>query len=310
MSHKEEYKIDEILGINSYAWRGHRGVGKRTQLLKYLEKKSELYNIPFEIKYGTWYLSKQINSGDPDEEDEGDNGKSIPYEESNIHLGFNVARMSMSDKVFLQSILTRWTGQNDVCLTNTTIKMRYLVLYHAHYLTDESVLQLQEYLEQYPSFSILLTTELPLCDRLKDYCLEIPVAVKDHNRPDLLLNEYNERAELPDIDVWKDFFICTLNDWSQNWSPARIVDIRNWIYICLQRNLRWVDVIMYWIEVIYSIDWITPSIRSKLLEVLYNSESSAGWVLITSYRIPILWEHVHLKFAKVAYEERNKLMIP
>ena len=87
--------------------------------------------------------------------------------------------MSMSDKVFLQSILTRWTGQQDVCLVSSSIKTRYLVLYHAHFLTDESVLQLQECLEQYQAFAILLTTELPLCSRLRDFCFEISVKGED-----------------------------------------------------------------------------------------------------------------------------------
>ena len=128
----------------SYAWRGFRGVGKRTQLLEFLKKQSDKMCVPFEIKKGTWYLNKQSSGGgDPDEEDEEASGKSIPYEESNLHLGFDVARMSMSDKVFLQSILTRWTGQQDVCLMSSVIQTRYLVLYHAHFLTDESVLQTQ-----------------------------------------------------------------------------------------------------------------------------------------------------------------------
>jgi hypothetical protein len=83
--------------------------------------------------------------------------------------------------------------------------------------------------------------------------------------------------------------------------------VRNWIYICLQRNLRWTDVIMYWIEAIYSTDWITPNMRSKLLEILWKAESGSGWVLVTSYRIPILWEHVHLKLAHEFYKLRSSL---
>ena len=278
----------------SYAWRGTRGVGKRTQLIEFLKKQSESIGVTFYIKTNTWFLNKQIAGGDPDDDDD-DNGtgKSIPYEESPIHLGFDVARMSMSDKVFLQSILSRWTGQQDVCLMSSSIQMRYLVLYHAHYLTDESVLQLQECLEQYPYFAVLLTTELPLSGRLRDFCLEIPVAGKD-----MLLKNYVETSGLPEKDVWLEFFKKTLDDWSTNWSAARIAEIRSWIYICLQRNLRWADVIMYWIEAIYKTAWITPNMRQRLLEILWNAESGSGWVLVTSYRIPILWEHVHLMLAK------------
>jgi hypothetical protein len=285
----------------SYAWRGFRGVGKRTQLLSFLEKQANQMGIPFEVKMSTWYLNKQSSGGgDPDEDDEEASGKSIPYEESNLHLGFDVARMSMSDKVFLQSILSRWTGQQDVCLITSLIQTRYLVLYHAHFLTDESVLQLQECLEQYSTFAILLTTELPLSGRLRDFCFEIPVKGND-----MLLEKYTTDTKLMKKDVWLEFFKKTIDDWSTDWNASKIADVRNWIYICLQRNLRWTDVIMYWIEAIYVTEWITPSMRCKLLDILWNAESGSGWVLVTSYRIPILWEHVHLKLAHTIYKLKN-----
>ena len=288
----------------SYAWRGYRGVGKRTQLLDFLRKQAIKAGISFELKTGTWFLNKQTNGGadDGDDDDEG-TGKSIPYEESALHLGFSVARMSMSDKVFLQSILTRWTGQQDVCLMSSAIKTRYLVLYHAHFLTDESVLQLQECLEQYPNFAILLTTELPLSGRLRDFCFEIPVAGEDR-----LLNIYTSKTGLSNKDVWLEFFKKTLDEWSKSSCDSiKISDIRNWIYICLQRNLRWTDVISYWIEAIYATEWITPNMCALLLHTLWNSESSAGWTLITSYRIPILWEHVHLRLARQLYKFRQEV---
>jgi len=284
----------------SYAWRGFRGVGKRTQLLTFLEIQANKIGVPFEIKKGTWYLNKQsCGGGDPDEDDEEASGKSIPYEESNLHLGFDVARMSMSDKVFLQSVLRRWTGQQDVCLISSLIQTRYLVLYHAHFLTDESVLQLQECLEQYPTFAILLTTELPLSGRIRDFCFEIPVIGND-----MLLSNYTKKANLIETDVWLEFFKKTINDWSTGWSASKIADVRNWIYICLQRNLRWTDVITYWMEAIYVTEWITPNMRCKLMDILWNAESGSGWVLVTSYRIPILWEHVHLKLAHKLYKLR------
>jgi hypothetical protein len=285
----------------SYAWRGWRGCGKRTQLLEFIKTQAERIGIPFEIKTSVWFLNKQSNNADPDEEDDDATGKSIPYEESQLHLGFDVARMSMSDKVFLQSILSRWTGQQDVCLMASSIQTRYLVLYHAHFLTDESVLQLQECLEQYPYFAILLTTEFPLSSRLRDFCFEIPVVGEDR-----LLANYTKKAQLTENDVWSEFFKKTLNEWSSSWDSSKIADIRTWIYTCLQRNLRWTDVIMYWILVIYETEWITPKMRGALLETLWHAESGSGWVLVTSYRIPILWEHVHLKLARQLYTLRSE----
>ena len=287
----------------SFAYRGTAGSGKRTQLLKHLETKAKKSGLPFTVKQSVWYLTKPSNgSADPDEEDEeGSASKTIPYEESALHMGFDVARMSMSDKIFLQSILSRWTGQQDVMLTSSQVSTRYLVLYHAHYLTDESTLQLQEALEQNSSFAILLTTELPVCPRLSDYCLEIPVL-----GPDLLLKQYVERAKLPPTDVWSIHFRQTLDAWSTNWTPGRVQEVRNWVYLCLQRNLRWTDVIRYWIDTIYATKWITPPKLAKLLDVLWHAESGSGWVLVTSYRIPILWESVHLKLARTLYLLHNE----
>lgn len=291
----------------SFAWRGPRGSGKRTQLIKFLERQSLLYDIPFEIQYNTWYLNKSSTQKDESTDDnepisEGDLGKSIPFEESHIHLGFDVARMSMSDKVFIQSILARWTGQQDIFLTQTDISMRYLVLYHAQYLTDESIIQIQEILEQYSYFAILMTTELPLPIRLKDYCLEIPVPGND-----MLLAKYISISATPEYtnDVWLEFFKKTLNEWSAEWSPSQIPKIRQWCYICLQRNLHWSDVIMYWIESIYTTTWLSDRDRKKILDILWRVESGSGWTLITSYRIPIHWEHVHLELARAFYEIRQ-----
>ncbi len=287
----------------SYAWRGPSGCGKRTELLNYIRAQSKNIGIELEIKNSVWFLNKQTNNADPDEEDDEISGKSIPYEESQLHLGFDVARMSMSDKVFLQSILTRWTGQQDVCLMSSMIQTRYLVLYHAHFLTDESVLQLQECLEQYPTFAILLTTELPLCGRLRDFCFEIPVSGKDY-----LLEKYTKNINITEKDVWLEFFKETLNDWSKKKGSATLItEIRNWIYICLQRNLRWTDVIMYWIIAIYEMEWMTPKMKSEVLEILWKAESGSGWVLVTSYRIPILWEHVHLQLARCFYKLRSNI---
>ena len=291
----------------SYAWRGPPGAGKRTHLLRFLESQAHHQGLTFPpLRQDTWYLNKPTLSSDPDDEDDSTAGKSIPYEESPFHLGYDVARMSMSDKVFLQSILTRWTGQQDLCLLSSAIKTRYLVLYHAHLLTDESVLQLQECLEQYEGFAILLTTDLPLCSRLRDFCLEIPVGGEDH-----LLQNYTRTYHYPHDNVWTLFFRQTLEEWSTTpASASSLISLRTWVYTCLQRNLRWTDMIMYWLEAIYQTPWllgVPPAERAPLLRLLAMAESGAGWALITSYRIPILWEHVQLRIARMLYSIRQRV---
>jgi len=45
--------------------------------------------------------------------------------------------------------------------------------------------------------------------------------------------------------------------------------------------------------------------KMELMNILWKAESGSGWVLVTSYRIPILWEHVHLQLARCLYHLRN-----
>jgi hypothetical protein len=203
--------------------------------------------------------------------------------------------MSMSDKIFIQSILTRWTGQQDILLVgHDNISTRYLVLYHAHLLSDESLMQLQETLEECPNFGILLTSEYPVSKRLRDYFIEIPVV--NYSGNDLVLAQFNKMTGLPINNVWHVFFNETLETWKKG---VDVFAIRTWIYCCLQRNLRWSDVIMYWIDTIYACKWISPDHRRELCEYLANVESGGGWTLINSYRIPISWEYTHLHMAQI-----------
>lgn len=300
----------------SYAWRGPKGSGKRTALLEFLKeisiKKGAVNNIEgeFTVSTGIWIMGKnglsvtregsggggeeqQGAGGDEDDELE---GKKIPYEYSHIHIGFDVARMSMSDKIFLGSILTRWTGQDDLTLTNSTLPTRYLVLYHAHLLADESILQIQETLEKYDNFGVLMTTELPICNRLSDHVFEIPVA-----GPDRLFEEYKAKWE-PDAkeDCWLTLFRAAFDKWTSMNSYSVIYEIREWIYICLQRNLRWTDIIYYWMEVVNEITWLLPDEKKELWLYLAMIESGGGWNLIPSYRIPIFWEQNYAEFATKA----------
>ena len=60
---------------------------------------------------------------------------------------------------------------------------------------------------------------------------------------------------------------------------------------------------------IYKTPWITNKMKGALMEILWKVESGSGWVLVTSYRIPILWEHVHLKLARQFYLCKNNIHI-
>lgn len=318
----------------SYAWRGPRGCGKRTRLLNFLQNQCKSKIL--KVVPGFWVMNKNgsgngiigktlplenlhgvaggddsitspniIGSTGDDEEETG--GKIIPYESSSIHLGFDVARMSMSDKGIIQSILMCWTGQHDVTLFTSGLTSRYLVLYHAHLLTDESILQIQECLEKFNNFAVLMTTEMPLCSRICDHFLEIPCSGEDK-----LLKEFIEKESIVfgneafKGDIWKEFFRLTAEQWSKMDSFDSISHVRNWIYICLQRNLRWTDVVQYWIETVWELPWIRRESKAEVFEYLSHCESGGGWNLIPSYRIPILWERNHLELANMFRKIRER----
>lgn len=274
-----------------FAWRGPKGCGKKTQLIEFLKKQSILENVDFRIKTSTFVLNKS---------DDEENGKSIPYEESLIHLGFDVVRMSMSDKSFIQSILLRWSGNKDICLAEKNIGMRFLVLYHAHYLSDESILQLHEMIDKYPEFSILMTTELPIPYCISDFFLEIPVSGTNKSLENFIEQHHITIKE----DVWNIFFRNTMENWAsiEN-SYERVLNVREFVYFCLQRNLRWTDLIGYWIETISKCAWIKN--KKELYDILWKFDSGSGWKLINTYRIPIMWENCHVKLSMGFYLSRQ-----
>ena len=74
------------------------GTGKKTALHEHLKKIAGMRGIPFLI---------QMKSGPADvEEGEEEEAMQTTYETSHLHMGFDIARMSMQDKQKLRPILS------------------------------------------------------------------------------------------------------------------------------------------------------------------------------------------------------------
>lgn len=274
-------------------WRGQTRSGKKEQLHSALRQLASIRGIPFTVQTKQFYtqgLSKSENgqistSVEDDGNDDGGSEKdSFPYEFSLLHIGFDIARMSMQDKIYLKPILQRWGAGSQVLAGNQGRGSRILVFYHAHLFSTESYFLLHSLLENnYGDISIWLTSELPVADRLSDYFIEIPVAF------------HSSLKSLPKPS-WFDIFRKILLSWSQKPFPtlSETNEIRALLYELLMRNLRWTDCVHYLLDIALDIP-LQVEKRNAVLAILAEQEATAAGQTIPSYRIPLLWESLFLK---------------
>jgi hypothetical protein len=279
------------------------------ELLAFLRRYAENEGIPFQIK--TKYLvGKMLNNissspgGDSDSDSDNDggpsavptpgDGKYFPFEVSAIHQGYDVARMSLQDKNYIYTIFKGFQGSSYVLSESN---FHFFVFYHAHLLSEESIIYLQEKLEQYRScLRIFMTSNYPLPLRLADHFIEVPMAATTNHLYKTLQLRY---PTMPASPAWTTWFNETLEKWrAAAWTGADVPVIRQWIYFCLQRNLRWCEMIEYWTAAIRASDLDTDQKR-RLFRILALAEGGGGWQIIPSYRIPLLWESVVLSIIKV-----------
>ena len=284
------------------SWRGGAGVGKRTQLLKGLERIADSRGIPFSITKK--FFQVQPNRGDgaietyatATEEEETTSVASeknmLPYEFSYVHIGFDVARMSMQDKIYLRPILQRWGVGSQVLAGKQDSASRILVFYNAHLLSTESIYLLHSLLEQCErDISLWFTSEMPVPYRLADYFLEIPVEGEDYS-----LKHYKQRLSVETLPTWNDVFQKKIIAWMTIQGPPLLTEtneIRSFLYECLMRNLRWVDAVHILMNTILTIP-MPETKRLRALDVLARQEATAAGQTIPSYRIPLLWENMFL----------------
>jgi hypothetical protein len=272
------------------SWRGQPQSGKRSALHAALRKVAELRGLPFHIQtkqFSTGSAMKsdagQISTTAEEEADDGGSEKdSFPYEFSLVHIGFDIARMSMQDKIYLKPILQRFSVGSQVLTGRQERASRILVFYHAHLFSTESYFLLHSLLEKhFGDVSIWMTSELPVAERLSDYFIEIPVA---HN------------GSLARTPSWAQLFEKLLVSWSEKPYPhlSETTQIRNFLYELLMRNLRWTDCVHYLLDALLRIP-IDIEKKKKVFAILAHQEATAAGQTIPSYRIPLLWEALFLE---------------
>jgi len=267
------------------------GTGKKTALHEHLKKIASIRGVPFLI---------QMKSGPADvEEGEEEEAMQTTYETSHLHMGFDIARMSMQDKQKLRPILSN-LGQGSQVMSGTQGRgARIIVLYHAHLLSSESILLIQACLEQNEGdVSIWMTSELPVPTRIRDWFVEIPCKGDDTS-----MNTFMSKITEEPVATWNTIFTSIIHKWVR--SPrAKIGDIERvkaFVYELLMRNLRWVEVTHYLLDAIISHPDVSDQQRLLCVEVLAKCEATASGYTIPSYRIPIIWESLFLHLRTILY---------
>jgi hypothetical protein len=275
-------------------WRGPPGTGKREALTERLKQVAALRGVPFGLQ--TKLISGSVGQEDADAEEESTAGQ-ITYESSLVHIGFDIARMSMQDKQVLRPIFANLGQGSQVLAGNQGRGARILVLYHAHLLSSESVLLLQACLEQNEGdISVWITSELPVSHRIRDWFVEVPVAGVDRG-----FKTYAENSAAETDADWPAIFNAILHKWCTHPPPTidDVRDVKAFVYELLMRNLRWVEATHYLLDCLITNTEISFSQRRRCIQALANCHATAGGYTIPSYRIPILWESVFLQFRTI-----------
>ena len=278
-------------------WTGPRGSGKRISLQKTLAHVAHLRGIQFQCKQSFW--STEVKKKDDGVEESGEveapaQTEGIPYEASLIHMGFDIARMSMQDKNYISNLLDRLGYGTDVAIgKKRTAVNRIIVLYHAHLLSHDSILQLQMALERHEgSICFWFTSELPLPFELKDWFMLIPVPGQDYTLR-FVQNRYGSHH----LD-WKEYFCILLKKWyKKEMTLKRVIEVRDWVYYCLQRNLRWQEVNHNLLDSLLASDLPSETLEN-IFKILTEQPCTAGGQTLPSYRIPIAWENLGLSLAE------------
>jgi hypothetical protein len=281
-------------------WRGNPGTGKKTTLHKRLKEIASIRNLPFTIQ------TKYINgAGGGIEDDEANEGSEhitgeITYEVSNVHMGFDISRMSMQDKQYLRPILLN-LGQGSQVLSGTQGRgARIVVFYHAHLLSSESVLLIQACLEQNEfDISVWMTSEMPVPYRIRDWFVEIPVSGHDFG-----LEKYSEKVKTNPA-TWSTIFKALIDKWLKLSAPTidDIKEVKFIVYEILMRNFRWVEAVHYLLDTLINHDTITERQRKICIQALADCDATSGGYTIPSYRIPIIWEGLFIKFRNVLHKD-------
>lgn len=268
------------------------GSGKRRALRECLAAVAAKRGVPFSISFRPIQPAAEEASTEDDAPQE--TGQMM-METSHVHMGVDVARMSMQDKQVLKPILAGLGQGSQVLAGSSGRAARILVLYHAHLLSSESVLLLQSCLElNEGDVSIWLTTELPAPQRIRDWFVEIPVA-----GPDRTLATF--RAGAGPLANWPEVFERLFAAWAA--APAATIEtvkeVKGFVYELLMRNLRWAEAAHHLLDAILVSPSLSAEQRRAAVAVLATCDATAGGYTIPSYRIPVLWESLFLQLRNI-----------
>lgn len=274
------------------------GTGKKTALHKRLKEIATSRNLPFTIQ------TKCINGsggGISEEQDTIDTDElsgQITYESSIVHMGFDIARMSMQDKQYLRPILSNLGQGSQVLAGEKGRGARIIVLYHAHLLSSESVLLIQACLEQNEyDISIWMTSEMPVPHRIRDWFIEIPIRGDDKAFETFRNKMPSESA------TWSTVFTALIDKWLKSDAPTigDIKEVKFFVYELLMRNFRWVEAVHFLLDTIIEHEGLTQDQRTQCIKALAECDATAGGYTIPSYRIPIIWESLFIKFRTILH---------
>ena len=285
-------------------WRGMAGTGKRTQVFEKLKYISQQRKVPFNIHMKTLSYesgnASTVAKGEQDDEETKSDNHTIEYESSFVHIGFDIARMSMQDKNILRPVLVNYGKGSNVISGDGVCGNRIIVLYHAHLLSSESVLVIQSVLEQNNNdVSIWMTSELPVVQRIRDWFVEVPVSGKDKSFQKFNLTHTKK------MHNWNDIFKEKLISWNTPIKPtlSTVPEIKKFVYEILMRNLRWVECVHFLLDVIIEMKEINEAQRLRMLEVLAKTEATGGGLTLPSYRIPIVWENLFINLRNAIIDD-------
>lgn len=278
------------------------GTGKKSLLQNSLRAIAELRGVPYTIQMrGTGAVGATgdvTEAGATDEgadPEEGNVGQFL-METSLVHMGLDVARMSMQDKHILRPIFVNLGHGSQVMAGDQGRGHRILVLYHAHLLSSESVILLQSCLEQNEGdLSIWMTSELPVPQRIRDWFVEVSVAGDDHS-----FENFTRVVTTPPVN-WSTIFRAIIDKWRKSGAPKiqDVKEVKAYVYEMLMRNLRWVEATHFILDVLLNHKEITEVQRKAAIHALAKCEATGGGYTIPSYRIPILWESLFLQLRTI-----------
>jgi hypothetical protein len=302
-----------VMDSLSLCWRGMAGAGKTTALHEALRSLAALRGIPFTIQRHPLQTRSLNATGDVTEAAASEEGAGpgdaeagqFLYESSLVHIGLDIARMSMQDKHILRPVLLKLGQGSQVLAGDQGRGARILVLYHAHLLSSESVLLLQACLEHNEGdLSIWLTSELPMPQRIRDWFIEIPVNGYDRafeNYKNTVYSCSNSQNTGQVVMNWPDVFRALFKRWLSMPVPTlkEVKEVKAIVYEMMMRNLRWVEVVHFILDVVLTMEELSPEQRQVCMKALAGCEATGGGYTIPSYRIPILWESLFLQLRSI-----------